>query len=38
MSFDPFTNKEVHESIMENAQSLDAKKYFVTPYKVPAKD
>ncbi len=33
MSFDPFTNNEVHEVIMEDVHSFDAKKYFEIPIK-----
>lgn len=33
MSFDPFTNKEIHEVLMEDASTFDPKKYFVIPIK-----
>jgi hypothetical protein len=33
MSFDPFTNEEVHEGVMDEGGSFDAKKYFAVPIK-----
>jgi hypothetical protein len=33
MSFDPFTNKEVHEVVMKEVDSFDARKYFKIPIK-----
>lgn len=33
MSFDPFTNKEVHEVVMGEPNSFEAKKYFEIPIK-----
>jgi hypothetical protein len=33
MGFDPFTNRQVHEVVMEETNSFDAKKYFMIPIK-----
>lgn len=33
MSFDPFTNKEIHEVVMKEDASFDARKYFEVPVK-----
>ncbi|MBW8351748.1 hypothetical protein K0H71_20290 [Bacillus sp. IITD106] len=33
MSFDPFTNKEIHEIIMKDGTPFEPKKYFATPIK-----
>ncbi|MFT8321784.1 MAG: hypothetical protein ABF649_12830 [Bacillus sp. (in: firmicutes)] len=33
MSFDPFTNREIHEVVMEDGNFFDAKKYFEIPIK-----
>lgn len=33
MSFDPYTNPEIHEVVMKNGQAFNAKEYFTLPVK-----